>query len=61
MSTTSPLIRLPGPRERERRSADRARGGGRRPPAAPVGRAWINGREVGGTDRRYAHLEEGYD
>jgi hypothetical protein len=27
----------------------------------PSGRAWINGREVGGPDRRYAHLGRVYD
>jgi hypothetical protein len=25
------------------------------------GRAWINGREVGGTDPRFAHLDRSYD
>ena len=25
------------------------------------GRAWINGREVGGPDNRFAHLQGGYD
>lgn len=25
------------------------------------GRAWINGREVGGLDPRYAHLARSYD
>jgi hypothetical protein len=25
------------------------------------GRAWINGREVGGTDRRFAHLSRSHD
>jgi hypothetical protein len=25
------------------------------------GRAWINGREVGGTDPRFAHLNRSYD
>jgi hypothetical protein len=25
-----------------------------------VGRAWINGREVGGTDSRYIHLSESH-
>ncbi len=25
------------------------------------GRAWINGREVGGTDRRFAHLGRSHD
>lgn len=27
----------------------------------PAGRVWINGREVGGADPRYAHLEHGHD
>jgi hypothetical protein len=27
----------------------------------PSGRSWINGREVGGTDARYMHLEHTYD
>jgi hypothetical protein len=26
-----------------------------------VGRAWINGREVGGADPRYIHLSESHD
>ena len=26
-----------------------------------AGRAWINGREVGGADPRYIHLSESYD
>jgi hypothetical protein len=25
------------------------------------GRAWLNGREVGGTDPRYTHLEASHD
>jgi hypothetical protein len=25
------------------------------------GRAWINGREVGGADHRFAHIERSYD
>jgi hypothetical protein len=29
--------------------------------ARGVGRAWINGREVGGTDPRYIHLSESHD
>jgi hypothetical protein len=28
---------------------------------APGGRAWINGREVGGADARFAHLNRSYD
>lgn len=31
-------------------------------PREPLtGRAWINGREVGGAEPRYAHLTESYD
>jgi len=30
-------------------------------PAASAGRAWINGREVGGADPRFAHLAGSYD
>ena len=26
-----------------------------------VGRAWLNGREVGGADPRYTHLDASYD
>jgi hypothetical protein len=29
--------------------------------AARRGRVWVNGREVGGTDPRYAHLATSYD
>jgi hypothetical protein len=27
----------------------------------PTGRAWLNGREVGGIDPRYAHLASSHD
>jgi hypothetical protein len=27
----------------------------------PAGRVWVNGREVGGPDPRYAHLHRGGD
>jgi hypothetical protein len=33
----------------------------RRVSPRPLGRAWINGREVGGRDARFAHLEGSYD
>ena len=33
----------------------------RRPGENRGGRAWINGREVGGTPERYAHLGAGHD
>jgi hypothetical protein len=32
-----------------------------RPKEPSPGRAWINGREVGGTEPAYAHLTESYD
>jgi hypothetical protein len=30
-------------------------------PTRPSGRAWINGREVGGTDPHYVHLSDWLD
>ena len=33
----------------------------RRQLGRPVGRVWVNGREVGGVDPRYAHLSRTYD
>lgn len=27
----------------------------------PLGRVWVNGREVGGADARYAHLDRTHD
>ena len=33
----------------------------RRVSPRPLGRAWINGREVGGRDARFVHLERSYD
>ena len=27
----------------------------------PTGRVWLNGREVGGSDPRYAHLSSSHD
>jgi hypothetical protein len=56
---TTPLLLLTPRRTSGRRIATaRQRGsdaGGTR------GRAWINGREVGGTDPRFAHLATGSD
>jgi hypothetical protein len=55
----SQVVRLPRRPPRSRRP--------RPQPVAPVpagpltGRAWINGREVGGTDRRLEHLATGSD
>ena len=33
----------------------------RRRLSRPVGRVWVNGREVGGVDPRYAHLGRSHD
>jgi len=52
---------------RPSRAARTRRSGRERPPHlrdplfVPGGRAWINGREVGGTDPRFAHLNRSYD
>jgi len=54
-------------RDSRKQPRERDRGGDRRPPVDPRalklknGRAWINGREVGGTDPRFAHLDHSYD
>jgi hypothetical protein len=57
---TTPLLRLAPRRQSQRRTApldrDRRRNGG-----GTRGRAWINGREVGGTEARFAHLLGGHD
>jgi hypothetical protein len=53
------VIAMPAGIRREHRLPrviDAARG------LAPTrGRAWINGREVGGTDKRFAHLSRSHD
>jgi hypothetical protein len=54
LAMTNPLLLLAPRRERPRRGARIERGGTR-------GRAWINGREVGGTEARFAHLSSGSD
>jgi hypothetical protein len=48
-----------GSGSRRRRVPPRPRAAG--PPPGSVGRAWINGHEVGGVDPRYAHLTASYD
>lgn len=48
---TQRTLRLKQAIEARRRLAD----------AHPAGRAWINGREVGGPDQRYLHLSRSYD
>jgi hypothetical protein len=54
-----PLPRRRGADPRIVRALLAERRGQRR--ARVPGRAWINGREVGGTDPRYAHLGASYD
>ena len=49
------------PRGRERAQLPRAIEARRRLERVRAGRAWINGREVGGPDPRYAHLARSYD
>ena len=44
-----------------KRRRDRPPRADRSPLFTPGGRAWINGREVGGTDPRFAHLNRSYD
>ena len=44
-------LRRAGARRRVREAGEPSRGG----------RAWINGREVGGPDARFAHLVSSYD
>ncbi len=49
-------------RRRRRESIDRAIEARRAlAPRSGSGRAWINGREVGGQNPRYAHLHRSYD
>ena len=56
-SVTTPLLMLAPRRARPQRSPrDRTSEVG-----ATRGRAWINGREVGGTPARFAHLLGGHD
>jgi hypothetical protein len=59
---TTSLLALPRrplqPRAVQAAHADRDRG---RAAGGTQGRAWINGREVGGTEPRLAHLGGGHD
>jgi hypothetical protein len=60
----SPVTTLPTGRARERRHQrrlDRAISARRQLEPRAAGRAWVNGREVDGTDRRFAHLGRSYD
>ena len=59
------VISLPRERASVRRAhaqrLRRVREARRRVESARGGRAWINGREVGGADPRFAHLDGGFD
>jgi hypothetical protein len=44
-----------------RRRIDRAARGERRRRERGGGRVWVNGRELGGTDPRHAHLTASFD
>jgi len=61
LHVTNPLLTL-APRRRPPRSGGRPndRDSGRNA-GGTRGRAWINGREVGGTAPRFAHLLGGHD
>jgi hypothetical protein len=54
VAMTNPFLRLASRRDWPRRIRAVE-------PSAKPGRAWINGREVGGTDARFAHLSAGSD
>jgi hypothetical protein len=60
-TATGPALRRG---EMHRADGDRRVGqrpGANWPPTELVGRAWLNGREVGGADPRYMHLEASHD
>jgi hypothetical protein len=56
-----PLTRLPRGTDRYQRASSKIQARRRLTPPRGAGRAWINGREVGGSDPRYAHLGGSYD
>jgi hypothetical protein len=59
MQTMATIAPLPRGTHRAERLAQRSPR--RRRARASRGRAWINGREVGGADPRFAHLARSYD
>lgn len=56
-----PVTSLPRGTNREQRMSRTVQARRRLVPPRGGGRAWINGREVGGTDPRFAHLSSGSD
>jgi hypothetical protein len=63
--TNSKLSQRAAPRrdqlDRDRRVAQTTVAGQLSPRPSGPGQAWINGRKVGGTDARFAHLYRLYD
>jgi hypothetical protein len=57
---TTPFLML-APRRQSGRRASPVESDRGRKPGGTRGRAWINGREVGGTEARFAHLLGGHD
>ncbi|MEJ7750989.1 MAG: hypothetical protein WKF32_06025 [Thermoleophilaceae bacterium] len=55
------VTRLPRNTDRDRRMLRTVQARRRLTSPRGGGRAWINGREVGGSDPRYAHLAGSYD
>lgn len=60
-SVRRPVSDRPRDARRHRRLPRTIQAGRRVNPSRRGGRAWINGREVGGPDPRYAHLAGTYD
>lgn len=56
-----PVVPFPTPTDRSRRLTRAISARRRLGSPAPRGRAWVNGREVGGVDPRFAHLGRTYD
>lgn len=56
-----PVTSLPRRTERDRRMSRTVQARRRLTSPRGGGRAWINGREVGGTDPRWHHLSAGHD
>jgi hypothetical protein len=55
------LTTIPRGTGRERRMSRVVQARRRLPSPRGGGRAWINGREVGGSDPRYSHLDVSHD
>ena len=58
---TQPVTILPRGKDRDQRVSRTIQARRRLSSPRGGGRAWINGREVGGADPRYAHLSRSYD